>query len=49
MFVPRSASIKVNPKVSKTRGGSRPLMDNVQKEAAFFSGLLPLVIKVFKL
>ena len=29
--------------MSKTRGGWRPLLDNVQKEAAFFSGLLPLI------
>ena len=34
----------MTPKVSETRGGgSRPLLNNVQKEAAFFSWLLPLL------
>ena len=29
----------------KRGGGSRPLLDNARKEAAYFSGLLPLVMQ----
>ena len=40
---------KVTPQVSKTGGGGvKALLDNVLKEAAFFSGLLPLMIQFTK-
>ena len=43
MYFPKSAETKVTPSMSKMGGGgSRPLLDNVQKEAFFGGGLLPL-------
>ena len=46
MFPKKKIYFKVTPTISKTGGeGSRPLLDNVQKEAAFF-GWLPLVLQL---